>query len=80
VRGKEWLSELLVVVLGGLEKTIDPGKQLLGTMVRVKDDGDAIFSGQGTNMEGASNGTIHSRRKIGIIETFAGNELVGRMK
>ena len=57
VRGVEGLSVLLVVGLVGLKHTIEPGQELLGAVVRVKDDGDAVVRGHLADVEGHGDGT-----------------------
>ena len=57
VRGVEGLSVLLEVSLVGLKHTIEPGQKLLGAVVRVEDDGDAVVRGHLADVEGHGDGT-----------------------
>jgi hypothetical protein len=50
VRREEGLTVSLVVSLISLNHTIEPGKKLLSTVVRVGDDGNAISAGNGANV------------------------------
>ena len=42
VRGEKWLSVLLEVLLVGIKKTIQPWEELLGTVIGVEHDWNAV--------------------------------------
>jgi len=71
VRGKERLSISLEIFLVGLEHSIKPGEQFLGTMVTVKDYWDTIVLGHQPHMLGTSNGPKNSSFLIGVLDTLA---------
>ena len=75
VRGEERLAVLLVVPLRGGKKTIDPGKELLGAVIGVEDDGDAILLGHGTDVEGARDGTGDGGLVVVVVKALASVEL-----
>lgn len=57
VGGEERLAVLLVVGLISVEHAVQPGQQLLGAVIGVKDDGDAVGRGDGADVLGTGNGT-----------------------
>lgn len=69
VRGKEGFAVLCKVGFVGLEHTIEPRQELLGTMVRVENNGDTVVRGNSPDVEGHSHGT--SRSVVGILNSFA---------
>lgn len=42
VRGEKWLSVLLEVLLIGIKETVQPWKELLGTVISVEHDWNAV--------------------------------------
>jgi len=72
VRGEEGLAVLLEVLLISSKHTIEPRKKLLGTVVRVQDDGDTVGLGDGTDVVGTSDGTEN-----GSSLTLVGDALSG---
>ena len=75
VRREEGLAVLLVVTLRGGEETINPGKELLGAVIRVEDDGNAVLLGHGADVEGAGNGAGDSGLVVVVVEALASVEL-----
>jgi hypothetical protein len=57
VRGEERLAVRLEVALVLVEQAVQPGQQLLGAVVGVEDDGDAVGWGNAADVVGAGNGT-----------------------
>jgi hypothetical protein len=53
VAGKERLAMLLKVLLISLQKTIQPWKELLGAVVSVQNDGNAVRRRDGANILGS---------------------------
>jgi len=72
VGGEEGLAMLLKVLLVGSEHAIKPGKELLGAVVRVNDDGDTVRLGDSTDVVGTSDGT-----EDGSGLTLVGDSLSG---
>mmetsp|Transcript_11226 Transcript_11226/g.31719 ORF Transcript_11226/g.31719 Transcript_11226/m.31719 type:complete len:248 (+) Transcript_11226:622-1365(+) len=75
VRGEERLAVLLVVTLRGGKETIDPGKELLGAVISVKDDGDAVLLGHCADMEGTGDGAGNGGLVVVVVESLASVEL-----
>lgn len=71
-RGAVLLEEALVLV----EHAVEPWQELLGAVVGVQDDGDAVDGGNGTDVVGGGNGTGHgSLLLVGAV----GNALSGEV-
>lgn len=72
VGGEEGLAVDLEVGLVGLDHAIEPGKELLGAVVGVKDNGDTVGRGDGTDVVGTSNGTGNGGLLVGVGDTLTG--------
>ena len=57
VTGVERLAVDLEIVLVGIEQTVQPGEELLGAVVGVQDDGNAVGRGDATDVVGGRNTT-----------------------
>jgi hypothetical protein len=57
VAREERLAMLLEVLLVGIEEPIQPGKKLLGTMIGVENDWNAVGRSDGTYVHRTSNAT-----------------------
>lgn len=57
VRGEQWLSVLLVVSLISIQQAIQPWEKLLGAVVGVKNDWNAICRGNGSDVVSTGNTT-----------------------
>jgi len=55
VGGEEGLAVELEVALVLIEHTVEPGKELLGAVVGVEDDGDTVGGGNATDVVGSGN-------------------------
>jgi hypothetical protein len=55
VGGEKRLAVLLEIFLISIEKTIQPWKELLGAVIGVKNNGNAVRGSDGPNVLGASN-------------------------
>lgn len=55
--GEEGLAVELEVALILIEETIKPGKELLGAVVGVEDDGDAVGGSNAADVVGSGNTT-----------------------
>ena len=72
VGGEEGLAVLGVELLVGLEHAVEPGEELLGAVVRVEDDGDAVVLGNGTDVHGKGDGTGDGG--VGLLDGLADHE------
>jgi hypothetical protein len=72
VRSKEGFAVLGIKVLVGLEHGIEPRKQVLGTVIRVKDDGDTVVLRDGTYVHRQGDGADGGG--IGELQTLTGEE------
>lgn len=70
VRGEERLAGLLEVGLIGVEHAIEPGEELLGAVVGVKDDGNAVGGGDGSNEVGGSDGASNGSGLVSVAHTL----------
>ena len=61
---------LLVVCLISIEKTVQPWEELLGAVVGVEDNGNAICGGDGTNVLSASNATSDRSLLLAVGNTL----------
>ena len=52
--------------------TIEPGKELLGAVIRVHDNGDTISRGNGSDEESGSGGTSDGSLLVAVGKTLAG--------
>ena len=67
---------LLEVALILVEHAVQPGQKLLGAVVGVQDDGDAVGRGDATDVVGAGNGAGDGGFLVGVCDTL-GSLLVG---
>jgi hypothetical protein len=72
VGGEEGLAVDLEVGLVGVNHAIEPGKELLGAVVGVKDDGDAVGGSNGTDVVSTSNGTGNGGLLVLVVDTLTG--------
>jgi hypothetical protein len=72
VGGEQGLAVDLEVLLVGVNHAIEPGKELLGAVVGVKDHGDAVGRGDGTDVVGTSNGTGNGGLLVGVGDALTG--------
>jgi hypothetical protein len=73
VRRVERFTVLFKVSFVGSNHTIEPRQKLLGTVITVQDDGNAIIGSHGTNMQGHGDRT--GSTSVGIRDGLAGKEL-----
>lgn len=66
----------LEVGLIGVQHAVEPGQELLGTVVRVHDDGDPVSGGDGTDESGGGDGTgDRGLLLVGVVlDSLAGPE------
>lgn len=57
VAGEQWLAVLLEVSLVLIHHAVEPWEKLLGAVVGVKDDGDAVERSDRSDVVGAGDGT-----------------------
>jgi hypothetical protein len=72
VRGEEGLVVLLEVGLVGIEHAVQPWQKLLGAVVGVKDDGDAVDGCNSTNVVGGSDGTSDGGLLVLVVHALTG--------
>jgi hypothetical protein len=65
---------LLEVLLVLVEHTIEPGQKLLGAMVSVEDNGNAISRGNGSNVVGSGDRTSNRSLLVLVVDALAGKE------
>jgi hypothetical protein len=73
VGGEEGLAVELEVALVLVEHTVEPGQELLGAVVGVEDDGDAVGRGNAADVVGSSDGTGDGGLLAVIADTLGGN-------
>lgn len=71
VRREEGLALLLEVGLVGIEHTIEPRKELLGAVVGVKDDGDAVCGSKRADVVGSSDGAGNGSGLVSVANTLS---------
>ena len=57
-----------------LQHPVEPGEQLLGTVVRVEDDGDVVVLGHEAHVLGPGNGAQDGGLLLGVLDALAGQE------
>ena len=72
VGGEEGLAVLGVELLVGLEHAVEPGEELLGAVVGMEDDGDAVVLGDGTDVHGEGDGAGHGG--VRLLDGLADHE------
>ena len=72
VRGEERLAVLLEVLLVGVEHAVEPWEKLLGAVVGVKDDRDAVGGSDGTDVVGSGDGTLYRGELVLVVDALAG--------
>mmetsp|Transcript_7207 Transcript_7207/g.17625 ORF Transcript_7207/g.17625 Transcript_7207/m.17625 type:complete len:365 (-) Transcript_7207:37-1131(-) len=72
VRGEKRFSVLLVVILVGLEHTVEPREKLLGTVIGMENNRDSVVLGDGTDVHGQGNGTSGST--VGALDSLSEKE------
>jgi hypothetical protein len=72
VRGEEGLAMLLEVCLIGIEHAIEPRQKLLGAVIGVENDGNAIEGSEGADVVGSSNGTADAGSLAVVGDALAG--------
>jgi len=60
---------------GRVRTAVEPRKEVLGAVVGVKDDGDAVLLGHRAHVERARHRTRDRRLVVGIVETLASVKL-----
>lgn len=65
---------LLEVLLIGVEKAVQPWKELLGAVVGVEDDGDAVSWGNGTDVHSTGNTTSDGSLLVTIGDALSSYE------
>jgi hypothetical protein len=56
------------------EHAVEPGEELLGAVVRVKDDGDTVGGGDGADVVSGSDGTGDGSLLLVVLDTLTGEE------
>lgn len=72
VRGPEGLAGSLEPLLVGIEHAVQPGQKLLGAVVGVEDDGDAIGGSNGADVVSRGNGTLDGSLLVLVVDALAG--------
>lgn len=70
--GEERLAVLLEVALVLVEQTIEPGQELLGTVVGVQDDGDTVLRGDAADEVGGSHTTANGGLLAIVTDALTG--------
>lgn len=70
VGGPEGLAVLLKVSLIGIHHAIEPWQQLLGAVVGVEDDWDAICWGDGTDVVSSGDASLDGGELVGVGNTL----------
>lgn len=78
MRAEERLARGLEMSLVGIEHAIKPRKKLLGTMVSVKDDGDTVGRGNGSNVVSTSNRAGNGGRLVTVGNALEAVRIVCR--
>jgi hypothetical protein len=71
VRREERLALLLEVSLVGIEHTIEPREELLGAVVGVEDDGDAVCGSKGADVVGSSDRAGNRSSLVTVANTLS---------
>ena len=66
VRAEQGLAVLLEVGLVGVHHAVQPGEELLGAVICVEDNGDAICWGNGSDVVGSGNATSNAGLLVGV--------------
>jgi hypothetical protein len=74
VRREKRLTVSLEVFLVSGNHTIEPRKELLGTMIRVNENGDTISLGNGTNILSTRDSTEDGSFLVLVINSLTSNE------
>jgi hypothetical protein len=74
VGGEEGLAVGLEVGLVGVEHAIEPGEELLGAVVGVEDDRDAVCGSKRANVVGSSDGAGNGSALVTVANTLSGEE------
>lgn len=74
VGGEEGLAVLLEVALVLVEHAIEPGQELLGAVVGVENDGDAVDGGNAADVVGSGNGAGNGGSLAVIAHALTGEE------
>lgn len=69
--GEERDTVLLVPRLICIEHPVEPREQLLGAVISVKDDRDAILRGDGADVVGGGDSTGNGRGLVLVVDAFA---------
>lgn len=72
VRGEEGLAVLLEVLLVGVEQTVEPWQELLGAVVGVQDDGDAVCGSNGSDVVCCCDATGDGGGLVLVVDALAG--------
>jgi hypothetical protein len=72
VRAEERLSVLLEVGLVGIHHAVQPGEELLGAVICVENNGDAVCRSNGSDVVGGSNATSNASLLVGVAYALAG--------
>lgn len=72
MRAEQRGAVLLVESLVGIEHAVEPREELLGAVVGVKDDRDAVDGSNRADEVGGSNGTSDRGLLVGVGDTLAG--------
>lgn len=74
VGGEEGLAVELEVALVLIEHAVEPGQELLGAVVGVENDGDAVDGGNAADVVGSGNGASNGGRLAVVAHTLTGEE------
>jgi hypothetical protein len=72
VRAEQRLALLLEVGLIGIEHAVQPREQLLGAVVGVEDNGDAVGWGESADILGTGDGTSDGSGLVLVVNALAG--------
>ena len=67
---EEGLAVLLEVALILVEHAIQPGKELLSTVIGVEHDGDAVGGGDAADVVGRGDGAVDGGELVGVGDTL----------
>jgi hypothetical protein len=72
VRREKGFAVLVEEIFVGLEHAIEPGKKLLGAVIRVENDWDSVVLGNGTDVHGK--GDRSGGRAVGVLDSLSAHE------
>lgn len=69
---EQGLAVLLEILLISVKHAVQPGQQLLGAVVGVQDNGDAVCRGNGTDVVSGGNGALDGGGLVLVVNALTG--------